>query len=1354
PLLDDTTIRPVVGMAPDAKIITVADMGFDGIIFALEGYDGVPMTGDEANIVSSSMSSSTVYVSGLDFASNFMDWLVTTYSGGTSSIVVTAGDNGPGYGTVSSPGSAYGVITAGLATDLSYRAIAEVYEDGPQAMFGDVVAISGRGPTVAGNPKPDIVAAGAYFGFVSQPLYMPDATPLAPYNNLVELWMYGQGLTSAVASAGVALVYQAYGLGHAGNMPQGSTVHEILMSGADDLSFDIFSQGAGQLNASKAVDIAYNSDGVSVSPFNWVPGDFQGVRYETYVKLVSAETPSEYLSETFTVYNHGSSSEDVTVQPEILSKIGEVVTTVTTTVANPHENLIINETGLYYRDGRILQLMDPSIWNDAELLRVTAYNENDTGYWLELFAWNDTNENGMADQDKDPDPYPGAVAWGERNRMQMSTIYTNKHEVTVQHPADRVGDGILIWIRSTGGPAYDCKWVVKAEAYAKGTWDMISVDDSLLTIPGKSSGTFTATVDRAKALAAGPGTYDGAISVGGALIPVVINVPMIPGAEELEPTTYSVTDEVAETFYNSTRTVTNETSVSKAKASNMTFYLKHRNIIQLSKVVYNGTNNQWYELPTNKYSVNLATGLVTLTLTPTDIKTDASFHTWYTYTEADVALAHSNIIPGSMTVYKDGILTSQYGSVSGALIFKNRNDFVGEELVNATGGETAANLANSGATELISGVTVYLNGTAMWLGTDYTVNTTTGAVAFMAPLKPGMLVTADYYTYNPSITTLMLPNTEISPGRKDISNPNGYLIYIDGVAVNDLVVTVNLVTGELTFTDPVPPGAIITADYKYGSYLPDYSLGVIDFVIQPALGVNITADYDYYYSEHPYVHGYMYGGCDGSGTGKGGDWRFYYTTLANGPLNRDPNNKMAIDMSWVRAGTDIDSFLFTDTYLSTPSVGNGEFDVSRYGPNLLTNSGGSTESSALFTASGGASDFALVPPTPGLNVLALHNVRFNGTMDLEAPTGKLGRMTISQDNIDIVTNTLAGEKTIYAYSSLEWDGMLSGVAAGPSAPTQYKDMLVYQDEDDWTLFETFEEQLASGNTSIYLTLKDCLIFDVHIYGHTDTYTREGSFNDVGDLDLGIFLDENGDGITQTEEFFAMCADADADEQVKLVGPPDGNYIIRVFGFTLKSVPAHYDIDITNVQGLGFGVEGEGVDLTPDNPDQWKSATPQPAFTQSSLTLSYNLASAKDGITLQGALYLGPGEAPYAMLMPIELRYDSIAPEVNSVAPLDGTTMKATQPTVTVGFADSMGEIVDDDARLFLDGEDVTTRTSISIEFVDDDAAPVKGYPQGTMTFIPTSPLSEGLHTVVATMGDLAGNVKSVSWSFVVDSSAP
>ena len=66
-------------------------------------------------------------------------------------------------------------------------------------------------------------------------------------------------------------------------------------------------------------------------------------------------------------------------------------------------------------------------------------------------------------------------------------------------------------------------------------------------------------------------------------------------------------------------------------------------------------------------------------------------------------------------------------------------------------------------------------------------------------------------------------------------------------------------------------------------------------------------------------------------------------------------------------------------------------------------------------------------------------------------------------------------------------------------------LTVEQDDPDWSNYDTFEAQLASGTTIYSRTIVDCLIFNVHVWGQTDF-----GYKDVVDLDLGVFLDGSGE----------------------------------------------------------------------------------------------------------------------------------------------------------------------------------------------------------------------------------------------------
>ena len=299
---DATTMKApsppqVYGVAPGAKLIAIADIYvasiFDGWRFAVEGYDGIPGTGDEAQVVANSFGFSSTFEDGWDFYSRFADWISTQYAAGKSLFTVSAGNDGNGYGTVTSPGSAAGVVTVGASTDFFYRFWAGL-EKGPSSSYGDVVPFSSRGPTALGRPDPDVLATGR-MSFGATPLNL-----VVPTNGAVasELWS-GTSLSSPMAAGILALVYEAYRKAH-GAYPDAETAKSILMSGADDVNYDVFAQGAGFANADRATKIAQGIDGISVTPTVWTPGTFRGRAYEAFVSLMS---PGESRQGTFTVRN-------------------------------------------------------------------------------------------------------------------------------------------------------------------------------------------------------------------------------------------------------------------------------------------------------------------------------------------------------------------------------------------------------------------------------------------------------------------------------------------------------------------------------------------------------------------------------------------------------------------------------------------------------------------------------------------------------------------------------------------------------------------------------------------------------------------------------------------------------------------------------------------------------------------------------------------------------------------------------------------------------------------------------------------------------------------------------------------
>src|SRR2546422_2678236 len=164
------------GQAPGAKVISVAMFKpgatiDDSWAFAVEGPDGTPGTGDEANIASNSWGWIDQPASGWEYYSRLKYYLNTVYAPGTV-FVQSTGNEGPGYATESSP-TAPSSIQAGAATSTDifwlFQALGggNGYGGGQQDSwplglngalrprpYGDVGGFSRRGPDGPGPPGP------------------------------------------------------------------------------------------------------------------------------------------------------------------------------------------------------------------------------------------------------------------------------------------------------------------------------------------------------------------------------------------------------------------------------------------------------------------------------------------------------------------------------------------------------------------------------------------------------------------------------------------------------------------------------------------------------------------------------------------------------------------------------------------------------------------------------------------------------------------------------------------------------------------------------------------------------------------------------------------------------------------------------------------------------------------------------------------------------------------------------------------------------------------------------------------------------------------------------------------------
>ncbi len=240
------------GIAPEAKIASAPGYLLNAFTaeFFFAGFTpvGAPWnwtyTGEhQVHVISNSWGVS--YIALIGFASALDPWsIMEDYIVATSGTVIVhaMGNGGPGYGTVTMPGSGSLVISVGASTLFEYR-ILYGYLPGPG---GEVVSWSDRGPTNIGTVKPDVVNIGS-FAWAPAPWHFGLGNGVYAYD-----LFGGTSEATPMTSGSVALLIQAY-MSKFGERPSPGVVKTILKSAAKDLGYDPFTQGSGHVDIYTAV---------------------------------------------------------------------------------------------------------------------------------------------------------------------------------------------------------------------------------------------------------------------------------------------------------------------------------------------------------------------------------------------------------------------------------------------------------------------------------------------------------------------------------------------------------------------------------------------------------------------------------------------------------------------------------------------------------------------------------------------------------------------------------------------------------------------------------------------------------------------------------------------------------------------------------------------------------------------------------------------------------------------------------------------------------------------------------------------------------------------------------------------
>ncbi len=281
---NDTGRYVMRGVAPGAAIVPVKALWFGNSLYAslwAAGFDsaegGWRFSGaPRADVMSHSWGVSAFPLigsaPGADIVSLLHGMLATPHSLDRRYpgvvVVASAGNSGPGYGTLGTPGASPFVITVGATTSNAFVGYGP-FEGQPRfgnstGHGGHVADFSSRGPGMVGDPKPDIVGLGAY-GFVPASVLGPPPKRPPPGEDpegekREPFRMFGgTSMAAPIVAGAAALVIQA--MQEKSPVYSPADVKVALASAATDAGNDPLVQGAGIVNVDAAISAARGDAG-------------------------------------------------------------------------------------------------------------------------------------------------------------------------------------------------------------------------------------------------------------------------------------------------------------------------------------------------------------------------------------------------------------------------------------------------------------------------------------------------------------------------------------------------------------------------------------------------------------------------------------------------------------------------------------------------------------------------------------------------------------------------------------------------------------------------------------------------------------------------------------------------------------------------------------------------------------------------------------------------------------------------------------------------------------------------------------------------------------------------------------
>lgn len=523
-------------LAPAATLIGMGDVYAGDIHFELSwrfaalGADP-DRDDDGAQVVSNSFGGSDPD-DGWDGESRLIDWYVRHLAPEALFLVAT-GNAGPGYGSTSSPSPATGV-DVGASDQFGAQSTTTIRRT-DQITFGDLIPFGNRGPGASGRPGVGVTANGNV-GWGAVPLNLEALSAaratgsVAGAGHAAQAPWAGTSRSTPVASAAAALTYQAFRAAR-GRWPTAAEAKAILFAGARFNGYDVFSTGAGTVDAGDSARIAAGRGGVYATPPEWTVGDWQGRDHGGFARVAS---PGARFTQAITLTNHGPAAIDARVTAARLVRTAEIDTShklrraaesrgadavvpdwlfaLDRDAIPPGTDLLVVRGAMPNSDATVVALDDGRVVANGYDVGIVRHTDLDGDGQL----WRDANGNGAVNHAGRGDSVNWAateVDEGEFNRTTLHYGPMNGWAATMHHPLERWGDGlyVAVWHADPNEAVAEAGLQLRVETYAWQPWPWLVPAVADVAVPSAGAAVVDATV--AVPADAPTGLYQGALFV-------------------------------------------------------------------------------------------------------------------------------------------------------------------------------------------------------------------------------------------------------------------------------------------------------------------------------------------------------------------------------------------------------------------------------------------------------------------------------------------------------------------------------------------------------------------------------------------------------------------------------------------------------------------------------------------------------------------------------------------------------------------------------------------------------------------------------------------------------------------------